>query len=81
MIADDHYLALIQVIKQKHTNENQLVFSLILNDFRRSFILDASSNILENDIHVINEIIKDNSDSFPLMQPVWLRIKMFFINM
>lgn len=81
MITDDYHLALIQLIKQKHTNENQLVFSLILNDFRRrKIILDTSSNILENGIHVINEIIKGNSDSFPLMQLVWPGIKMLFIN-
>lgn len=80
-MAVDHNLALIHLIKQKHTNENQLVFSLILNDFRRrKIILDTSSNILENCIHIINEIIKGNGDSFPLMQLVWLRIKMLFIN-
>lgn len=79
MIANDH-LALIQLIRQKHTKDNQLAFSLILNDFRRRKItLDTSSNILENCIHVINKIIKGNGDSFPLMKLVWLRIKKLFI--
>jgi len=37
--ADDELLALIQLIKQKHTNKNQSVFSLISNNFKRRKII------------------------------------------
>lgn len=80
-MADYHDLALIQLINQKNTNENQLVFSLILNDFRRrKIVLDDNSNVSENHIYIINGITKGNGDSFPLIWLVWLGIKMFFIN-
>lgn len=73
MIDDDHHQIVIQLVKQKHADKNHLVFSLILNDFRRrKDILNTSSNILENCIHVINGIIKGNGDSFPSTDAAYL---------